>query len=120
MANSIEIQLKDILEDYSKEVQDTIAKEARGVARDAAKELKNTSPKKSGDYASGWTSKMTDEKTAIVFNRKKPQLTHLLENGHRVVNKKGEYGRVRGIKHIEPVADQAEDQFVERIERDLS
>lgn len=47
-----------------------------------------------------------------VNNGKQPGLTHLLENGHMIVNKKGSYGRTSGIKHIAPVNDEEQDTFL--------
>ena len=55
----------------------------------------------------------------IVHNRTDYQLTHLLENGHVIRNKKGEYGRTRPIKHIAPVAEWAENELPNEIERGL-
>ena len=120
MAKSINAQLNDILEEYSKEVEDTTRKVTKEIAKESASKLRSNSPRKTGAYASGWTSKMTDEKTAVVYNKKKPQLTHLLENGHVIRNKKGSYGRVGGRKHIAPVADWAENEFIQKITRKLS
>ena len=60
-----------------------------------------------------------DADTTVVYNKKMPGLTHLLENGHVIRNKKGTYGRVAARKHIAPVAAWAEGDLVQRIERKL-
>jgi len=57
--------------------------------------------------------------TAVVHNTKHYQLTHLLENGHVVRNKKGTYGRAPAIKHIAPVEEWANNELPNEIERSL-
>lgn len=68
-----------------------MAKEAteediQATADSVVKDLKDTSPKQTGEYAKGWTSDMhhaADGSPYVsVHNAKKPGLTHLLEHGH--------------------------------------
>ena len=53
--------ITDILDEYSGNIElamkDTIKKEGK----EAAKELRATSPHRTGDYAKGWTTKVTLE-----------------------------------------------------------
>lgn len=120
--DSISAQIKDILDEYEGKVQD-VANDAIGsVSKQSAQKLKDTSPKNTGSYAKGWSVKKQDSrgiKTAIVYNRTDYQLTHLLENGHIIRNKKGVYGRTNGIKHIAPVEEWAQDELPAEIERKL-
>lgn len=120
---NIEIQMGEILDSYSKEVRRACNNAEDKIAKEAVQKLKNTSPKKTGEYAKGWAVKRTKGKNGIVdvtvYNKKKPQITHLLENGHRVENAKGEYGRFNGIKHIQPVADWASSELPLEIEKEL-
>lgn len=92
---------------YSQECMDELKDEIQKVAKEAVKELKSTSPKDSGEYAAGWTSRVEyesqDDIRVSVYNRKKPQLTHLLEDGHAKVTG----GRVAGQPHIGPAEDNA-------------
>lgn len=120
MAESIAVQLDKILGEYMDQVDDVVRKDTTSTAREASKELRSVSPKKSGEYASGWTSKQLGDKTAVTYNGKMPGLTHLLEKGHVIRNKKGDYGRAPAHPHIAPVAAQMEQKFIEKIERDLS
>lgn len=125
MANtsSVTVQMERILDSYSREVQEATNKAIDSVAKEAASKLRNTSPRKTGDYAKGWKIKKERGKdglqTVTVHNRTNYQLTHLLENGHVVRNKKGTYGRTRPIKHIAPVEEWAVDELPREIEERL-
>lgn len=127
MAESIEAQLGAIFDEYEQLANDTVEQSARKAARDAVQKLKNTSPKKTGSYAAGWSSKKTGSIKGIgsvggyvVHNRTDYQLTHLLENGHVIRNKYGTYGRAPAHKHIAPVAEQGASEFEENVRRNLS
>lgn len=123
MANaSVSSQVRDILDDYEKKVKDTTNSAINSVSKEAVSKLKNTSPKKSGKYARGWTVKQERGSggiNTVTVHNKVYQLTHLLENGHVIRNKKGEYGRTNGIKHIAPVEEWANSELPAEIEREL-
>lgn len=99
------------LSEYSAEITENLKKDVKDVAEEAAKELKRISPAKSGDYAKGWKYKIVyegvDDIRAAVYNAKKPQLTHLLENGHAKVTG----GRTQGIPHISVALEHAEEKL---------
>lgn len=121
--SSITVQMDKILDSYSREVQEATNKAIDSVAKEAASKLRDTSPRKTGDYAKGWKVKKERGRdglqTVTVHNKTNYQLTHLLENGHVVRNKKGTYGRTRPIKHIAPVEEWAVDELPREIEERL-
>ena len=123
MAETISVQMRKILDAYEDRVKNVYEMSVSRVSREAVQRLRNTSPKKSGSYARGWSLKKVKSRAnvmdVIVHNRTDYQLTHLLENGHVIRNKKGEYGRTRPIKHIAPVAEWAENELPNEIERGL-
>lgn len=119
MADSITAQLDKILNEYEKLADNVVEKSARKTARDAVSKLKGSSPKRTGDYASGWSAKKQG-KGMVVYNRKAPGLTHLLEKSHVIRNKKGTYGRAPAHVHIAPVADEGSSEFEENVRRELS
>lgn len=120
MANaSPSIQMKKLLDEYSKEVQDALDDSIKEVSKEAVSKLKSTSPRKSGKYARGWGVK-EEKNGAVVYNKTNWQLTHLLENGHIVRNKKGTYGRAPAYPHIKPVEEWASNELPLDIERRLS
>lgn len=113
-------QLKDAvmeaLSDYRDEVNEGVRKAIQKQANEDVLELKATSPKKTGKYASGWAKKVVENNASVydvvVYNKEKPGLTHLLENGHAKVNG----GFVPGIVHIKPVEEESNDKLLEKVE----
>lgn len=108
-------EVEKALAEYSQDVADGIKSEVKQVAKEAVQTLKATSPKKTGEYAGGWKVKTEyegdDDIRVRVYNSKKPQLTHLLENGHA----KQSGGRVEGHPHIAPVERQISEKLEERV-----
>ncbi len=119
----IEKQLNDILNEYVKEVDETSNEVMEKTAKETVKDLKNTSPKNTGDYARDWAVKTVrgagGSKIFTVHNRKHYQLTHLLEKSHIIKNKKGEYGRSTPHPHIAPARDRAEQKLIAELEKKL-
>lgn len=116
---SVTAQMTELLDEVDKEVQQSAKKNIDGVAKESAQKLRNTSPVKTGSYAKGWSSKKQGEMDVVVYNRTDYQLTHLLENGHVIRNKKGTYGRAPAHKHIKPVEEWAIDELPRRIMEDI-
>lgn len=105
--SELSTEIERALADYGRCTADEVKKEVQTIASQTIQRLKSTSPKKSGKYASGWTATVAyEDKENIrvnIHNRKKPHLTHLLENGHA----KLDGGRVEGIPHIGPAEEKA-------------
>lgn len=112
------------MEEYAADVSSDMKTEAKAVAKEAVKELKQTSPggpgSKKGHYKDGWSSKVESENAVTigirVYNRKKPGLTHLLEKGHA---KRGG-GRVEGRPHISVAENNAAENYERRLKARLS
>lgn len=125
MAESLTVQMNKILDEYDEHIQKVTNETFRKKARQAASTLRSTSPKRpgGGSYAAGWSAKRLGKigriTSMVVYNKTNYQLTHLLENGHVIRNKYGEYGRTTGKKHIAPVADRANSEIPLEIERQL-
>lgn len=123
MGKSIDINLEEelgrILDEYMDDVEETASKVINQVAREAARKLKDASPKKTGKYASGWTVKKGKKLDAVVYNATRPGLTHLLEESHPIRNQYGTWGRSTARPHIAPVREWAEEEVVKRIEEAL-
>lgn len=123
MSQSIKIDelgkaIQNIVEEYADEAREVVTKTLPKVGKDAVKELKARSPKKTGQYAKGWKSKIENDRLdskVIVYNATRYQLTHLLEKGH--ANRGG--GRTQGIPHIKPTEEKAIDEAVKLIKEGL-
>lgn len=56
----------------------------------------------------------------FIIKNKEYRLTHLLNNGHAVVNQHGRYsGRVKGDNHIKKAEEFSKNKFLEEIEKRL-
>lgn len=123
MSNSIKIDgiaeaIAQSVKQYTAEVAEEIDEEVTRAGKALAKEIKtsNKTPELSSKYKKGWTAKKTkgnSRSTSLVHNKNKPQLTHLLENGHAKVGG----GRVAAIPHIKPAWDAIEKEYEENIEK---
>ena len=118
----VDVVMKELM-DFRKITEEEFEEIAKEVAKEGAKKLKETSPRgrgsRKGHYADGWgvtyQRKGNGKFEFVVHNKKKPGLTHLLENGHQ--SDRG--GRVEGIVHIKPVEDWCNEEFEKRIEERL-
>ena len=100
---------------YTEDVSEAIDQAARDTAKAMAQDLRETSPKDTGEYAKGWTHRKEAPASYRVYNKKKPQLTHLLEHGHA----KAGGGRVEGIPHIKPAQDRYVPEFEKKVQQIL-
>ena len=116
---SVAVQMAQLLDEVNKDVEKSAKTNIQRIAKESVQKLKNTSPSKTGEYASGWGMKKQGDADVVVYNRTAPGLTHLLENGHVIRNKKGTYGRAPAHKHIKPVEDWAIDELPRRIIEDI-
>ena len=109
----IDVVIHAMLEDTFGEICDSLRESIDGAAKAAEDALKVASPYRAGSgrghYRSGWKHRTVYEDfdyKAVVFNRNKPTLSHLLEYGHRLMRGKKrtptyhEIGYVPGIPHI--------------------
>ena len=116
---SVYEQMKDILDEYADRVDEVSIDCAASAARKTATKLKDSSARKTGEYAKGWRSKKTDDKGYTTYNATMPGLTHLLERGHAIVNKKGYFGRVNGDHKIADAEEWGINEYESEIRRKL-
>lgn len=102
----VKIEYEPILNKYANECRDIVAK---------------NSPRRTGRYASTWVA--TEDKdylgnySVTVWNEKNWQLTHLLENGHAIVNKKGGTGWASAKPHIKKGYRAVKNAFIRDINK---
>ena len=113
---NLERAMRDILQDYSVEVAKAAEEAVTEVSKEATKKLRQTSPKRKGRYAKGWTGKVEKTATTVdatVYGKTGTyQIAHLLEHGHA---RRGGGRNVGGIEHIKPVEDWAVKEVEKRI-----
>lgn len=114
------IAITDILNEYSRDIQESITNAAIRIAEEGKNELKATSPKKTGDYRKGWR---VDKKNGhgfvhtTIYNATDWQLTHLLEKPHVIKNKYGTWGTSKPKVHIEPVEQKCIKEYQNDVEQ---
>lgn len=120
MSKPIELQLEDILNEYLQEAGDNANKAFKDVGKDTSADLKATSPRgfHTEHYADGWAYRVSGKGLAtkvVIYNKTKPSLTHLLENGHEVYPR----GRAKPIPHIEPAQKKATEELLQKLRSEL-
>ena len=121
---SLVCEIERMMDDYAAFVTFDLKSDAYDVAKEAVKELKQKSPEgagsRKGHYKDGWGITVQEETGnsigITIHNKKKPGLTHLLENGHA----KCGGGRVAAIPHIELVEKKLIHEYEKRLEERLS
>ncbi|CDV96354.1 Bacteriophage HK97-gp10, putative tail-component [Desulfitobacterium hafniense] len=110
-------EIAEMLAEYSQDVVEKVNLSSEKVGKAAVKQLKQTSPKDSGDYAKSWkmtTNAVFGQPSNRIIHVAAPhyRLTHLLEHGHA---KRGG-GRVEGKPHIRPAEQQVIEEFTREVE----
>lgn len=114
------IDINEILNEYSSDIQEGITEAAYKVAEDGKNKLKVTSPKRTGDYRKGWRVDKRHGKGfvhATIYNATDWQLTHLLEKPHAIKNQYGTWGTSKPQAHIEPVEKECNQAFEKDVEQ---
>jgi hypothetical protein len=97
---------------YTAEIKEAVEDAKEEISKEAIARLRQTSPKDSHDYSKGWTRKKVGN-DVVIYNKNKGQLTHVLEHGHVKVGG----GRVSPKVHIRPAEEQANRDFVNKVEK---
>lgn len=108
------------LSNYASGATDATKKCVDKAAKSCKAGIQRDSPAKSGGYKKGWRLKTVENtpfyKSVVVYQAKKPGLTHLLENGH--AKRRG--GRTRAFPHIKPNEEKAIEDLPRMIEEEIS
>ena len=118
MANDSITDVSKILEKYFNDINDEVDKETVLASNEAAQRLRNMSNTyhiRTGKYNKSWTYKIEKKYgqcEGVVYNAKHYQLTHLLEDGHRIITRNGQdKGFVKAYPHITPTADKVSSEY---------
>lgn len=120
MANDSILDIKDILNEYSRDIQNGIVETAKRVAKDGAKDLKETknayNVRKGAKYNKGWGVSVEQGRMSIncyIHNKKNAGLTHLLEEGHAWVGRDGtrKDNAAKPHPHIKQVEERVKKEY---------
>ena len=92
------------------EITDSVMIASKECATRCAENIRADSPSDSGDYKRGWVARKV-KNGYVVYNRNKPNLEMILENGHIIARGKYRGMRVEGKPHIYKNADNAREEF---------
>lgn len=117
--NEFRSAVNEILEEYGAAAKEAVEAGCSETAKDASKKLQSAGKFKGGkEYRKGWTSKVEQTRlgaVAVVYNKTKPGLSHLLEFGHAL----RDGGRSTAFNFIAPIDAELGDELIENIERRL-
>lgn len=125
MAHKVKIKdLADViisgLNDYADLTGDEVKKAVRATAKSIKEDIRENAPKRTGEYANSWTTKVTEETSEsisiTVYSKSRYYIAHLLEHGHAKRNGKG---RVAAQPHITPAQERGEKMLKAEIEKRL-
>ena len=120
MADSIEIDgladaIANAMEEYRQETTDELKKEICKVAKETAREISDSAPRDTGEYAKSWKVKTVhesyDDIRVVICSPKRYRLTHLLENGYC----RRDGTRVAAHPHIAPAEKRAAEKLGKKV-----
>ncbi len=114
VSNDIERTINAYMRECIDENEEVLQQRAADAGKEAVKQLKQETRKRSGKTAKGWISSVEADETGVevtVHNRAY-QLTHLLERDHKIKNQTGKtYGIAPGDGVIAEVAERVGADF---------
>lgn len=111
---NIQQEINRVLGEFSNDVDEAVKEATSEVASIAVFTLKNTSPRRYGEYCKSWFTKKTGGNKhyyKVVVANKKYQLTHLLEYGHNIVSNGMVVGHAQAKPHIGEVEKWVQDNI---------
>lgn len=112
----------NILTIYSHNVTELVKEASDTVADEALNKVKDLAPVQTGDYKNAWVwdnvfDSALERRNALHVEAPHYRLTHLLEWGHVIRNKRnGEsYGRTREFPHVMPTYEYAMERYTKLV-----
>ena len=116
--------IQKTLAEYEGVTIDSMKAAVDKASKEAVRELKSSSPNRTGAYAKSWaakkarlTNKWAYQKT--VYNKEHYRLTHLLEKGHDVKFRGRVVGHAEPVEHIAKVEKKAVNDLVQEMKETL-
>ncbi len=116
MSFNLESEIAKALVNFNEEVSKEIGEIVDDLADKTVSKLKGASPRRTGDYADDWDSKLNKRGERVIYQPKEYRIAHLLEFGHARRNG----GRNVGAKpHIKEIESEVIKEFESEIRRRL-
>lgn len=116
-------EMRKLLKEYGIEAREVLNEAVPEAADICVKMIRKNSKKMTGKYARDWTKKQQAYRglgtSYVVYNKKRYRVAHLLEHGHRVMNKYGTYGSTEGDNVIAEATDYAEEWLYDEVSKKL-
>lgn len=113
------------MENFRGLLEEDIVEAQKAAAKAAIRQIRETAPKKTGEYAKSWKSKTIRKggKSSTTIYSGRYYLAHLLENGHPIKTKGGQVvGRAKKYPHLAAAEETAqrlyEEELMRRVEND--
>lgn len=109
-------EIAKMLTEYETAIVKNVDAGGKHVADKGAKQLRQTSPERTGKYAKSWgvtreAGGFGENAKYIIHNKKHYRVAHLLEHGHVMANGK----RTKAIPHIKPVEEQVVREYEKKV-----
>lgn len=120
--NTFEAELAAVLDEFAEEERAALFDGIQKSAKECKRTVSELSPRDTGEYRQGWAVKTTRTKDSIeatVYQKAAPSLTWLLEKGHNIKNKYGQWGRVAARPHISKAREQAAEYLTDLLNKTL-
>lgn len=116
-------EMRKLLKEYGIEAREILNEAVPEAADICVKMIRSNSKKATGKYARDWAKKEQYYRgigtSYVVYNKKRYRVAHLLEHGHRVMNKYGTYGSTVGDNVIADAQDYAEEWLYDEVSKKL-
>lgn len=114
MSYDLESEIAKALVNFNEEVSKEIGEIVDDLADKTVSKLKGASPRRTGDYADDWDSKLNKRGDRVIYQPKEYRIAHLLEFGHARRNG----GRnVTAKPHIKEIENEVIKEFEAEIRR---
>lgn len=109
--HEIKIDIDDEVNSIVQKYGDKICEDVKEYSPKSNRRRKGHKP-----YADTWTATRDKPSVVVIHNKENYRLTHLLENGHFIVNKKGGVGWSAPKPHIGRAFDKEREAYISAME----
>lgn len=105
--HEIQINIDDEVNSIVKEYGNKVLENVKRNSSKSTKSIRGHKP-----YSQTWTATRDKPSVVVIHNKENYRLTHLLENGHFIVNKKGGVGWSEPNEHVAQSFDEERESYI--------